>query len=339
LPAIDPNIPSYSETLASMLKQRLIGQDHAVDAIVPYVETFEAGLAPENRPAGVFLLLGPTGTGKTHTPEALAEVLHGDRSKVLRIDCGEFQLEHEIAKIMASPPGYLGHRETKPLITQEVINFKASASCPLSIVVFDEIEKSGRSFANLLLGILDKATMNTGDNKTVDFRYTIIFLTSNLGANDIQKATGKPWGFEAAIPADRSNSTDEQIRRVAKKAMKKRFAPEFCNRIDEIVVYKPFSKSNYRALLQRILEEKTRFLDARLGIRSFRVSVTPAAMDALLDEGVSAEYGARELRRTVERRLMRPLAACVAQQRIPPCSEVYLQHREGEFRLMKSRSN
>lgn len=133
-----------SSGVAAMLAARVVGQTSALDAIVPYVQMYQAGLSPESRPAGVFLLLGPTGTGKTHTVEALAEVLHGSEKCLLRIDCGEFQLEHEVAKLIGAPPGYLGHRETQPLLTHQKLNMATSEECSLSLVLFDEIEKLRR---------------------------------------------------------------------------------------------------------------------------------------------------------------------------------------------------
>jgi ATP-dependent Clp protease ATP-binding subunit ClpA len=153
--------------LLAQLTARVVGQAHAMEQIVPYVQMHQAGLAPEGRPAGVFLLLGPTGTGKTRTVEALAEVLHGSEKNVLRIDCGEFQMEHEVAKLVGAPPGYLGHRETTPMLTQSKLSAAASERCDLSLVLFDEIEKAAPSMTRLLLGVLDKAALRLGDNTTV----------------------------------------------------------------------------------------------------------------------------------------------------------------------------
>ena len=142
-----------------MLMEKVVGQEASMNAIVPYVQMFQAGLAPEGRPVGVFLLLGPTGTGKTHTVESLAEALHGSAKSMVKIDCGEFQMEHEVAKLIGAPPGYLGHRETHPLLTQTKLNAATSESSNLSIVLFDEIEKAAPSMTRLLLGVLDRATL------------------------------------------------------------------------------------------------------------------------------------------------------------------------------------
>jgi len=155
--SIDSRTIDSRNDIAKALSRKLVGQPAAIEAIVPFVEMHRAMLSPDGRPAGVFLLLGPTGTGKTKTVEALAEVLHGSPKKLLRIDCGEFQMEHEVAKLIGAPPGYLGHRETQPVLTQQRLNATSSESCDLSIVLFDEIEKAAPSMTRLLLGILIKA--------------------------------------------------------------------------------------------------------------------------------------------------------------------------------------
>src|SRR6185437_1362574 len=178
---------------------KVVGQPNVINVIVPYIDMFQAGLAPEGRPAGVFLLLGPTGTGKTRTVEALAEALHGSPRKVLKIDCGEFQMEHEVAKLIGAPPGYLGHRETQPLLSQQKVNAAASEYSDLTILLFDEIEKAAPSMTRLLLGILDKAVLRLGDNNTVNFENTLIFMTSNLGGKSIQRATKPDFGFESMV--------------------------------------------------------------------------------------------------------------------------------------------
>src|SRR5712671_1195771 len=152
------------QDLTTVLSQKVVGQPAATRVIVPYIQMFQAGLAPEGRPVGVFLLLGPTGTGKTKTVEALADILHGSEKNLLKVDCGEFQMEHEVAKLIGAPPGYLGHRETQPMLTQQKLNSVTSEKSALSIVLFDEIEKAAPSMTRLLLGVLDKATLRLGDN-------------------------------------------------------------------------------------------------------------------------------------------------------------------------------
>src|ERR1700682_169551 len=185
-----------SSDIAIALAQKLVGQPVAIAAVVPYVLMYRAMLAPEGRPAGVFLLLGPTGTGKTKTVEVLAEVLHGSAKKVLKVDSGEFQMDHEVAKLIGAPPGYLGHRETQPWLTQQKLNAASSESCDLAMVLFDEVEKAAPSMTRLLLGILDKAALRLGDGTTVNFEKTLIFLTSNLGGRSMTKEFNPDFGFE-----------------------------------------------------------------------------------------------------------------------------------------------
>src|SRR5688572_6100114 len=163
--------------LVTLLSQKIVGQSAATKTIVPYVYMYQSGLAPADRPAGVFLLLGPTGTGKTRTVEAIAELLHGDQKKILKIDCGEFQMEHETAKLVGAPPGFLGHGETTPLLTQEHLTEVTSNKCDLALVLFDEIEKAAHSITKLLLGILDKGFLRLGDNTSVNFEKSFIFFT------------------------------------------------------------------------------------------------------------------------------------------------------------------
>src|SRR5882762_9725550 len=187
-----------AEDLASQLTQRVVGQPAVSDIVIPYIQMFQAGLAPEGRPVGVFLLLGPTGTGKTKTVEALAEILHGSEKNVLKVDCGEFQMEHEVAKLIGAPPGYLGHRETQPMLTQQKLNAVTSEKCTLSLVLFDEIEKAAPSMTRLLLGVLDKAVLRLGDNTAVNFEKSLVFLTSNLGAKEMMKEINPEFGFQSA---------------------------------------------------------------------------------------------------------------------------------------------
>ena len=195
------------EDLATQLTQKVVGQPAVADIIIPYIQMFQAGLAPEGRPVGVFLLLGPTGTGKTKTVEALAEVIHGSEKNLLKVDCGEFQMEHEVAKLIGAPPGYLGHRETQPILTQQKLNSVTSEKSALSIVLFDEIEKAAPSMTRLLLGVLDKATLRLGDNTAVSFEKSLVFLTSNLGAREMLKEINPDFGFQAGMKKERLDLT------------------------------------------------------------------------------------------------------------------------------------
>src|SRR5436190_14897983 len=224
--------------LVELLKQKVVGQAGALEFIIPSIQMYQAGLNPADRPAGIFLLLGPTGTGKTRTVEALAEILHGTSKHLLKIDCGEYQSDHEVAKLIGAPPGYIGHRESKPLLTQERLLGVVTPACDLALVLFDEIEKAAPALRALLLGILDRATMREGDNTIVNFEKTLIFLTSNLGAREMAKEVRPEIGF--ATPDSRSaGGTTGRLESIGLAAVRKRFSPEFVNRIDVVITYQP----------------------------------------------------------------------------------------------------
>jgi len=319
LPRSVPRRFDYVDDIASCLSRKLIGQPAAIEAIVPYVQMHRAMLAPEGRPAGVFLLLGPTGTGKTRTVEALAEVLHGSVKKILKVDCGEFQMEHEVAKLMGAPPGYLGHRETQPLLTQQKLSAAASESCDLSIVLFDEIEKAAPTMRRLLLGVLDKAMLRLGDNTLVNFEKSMIFLTSNLGAREMSRELQPEFGFESFVPR---RNQGEKLEKIARAALEKSFAPEFINRIDSIVTYHPLGAAAMAAILDQQLEDLQEHIGRRMGERAFRLEIPSAVRRFLMRKGTSNEYGARELKRTLQRLLIQPLASLVAAGEINPGSQV-----------------
>ncbi len=313
-----------AEDLTAVLSQKVVGQPAATKLIVPYIQMFQAGLAPEGRPVGVFLLLGPTGTGKTKTVEALAEILHGSEKNVLKIDCGEFQLEHEVAKLIGAPPGYLGHRETQPMLTQQKLNAVTSDKCNLSIVLFDEIEKAAPSMTRLLLGVLDRATLRLGDNSTVNFEKSIVFLTSNLGAREMMREINPNFGFQSAGVTERPELTSK-LESIALGAVRKRFSPEFVNRIDCIITYQPLDSESLSAILDHQITELQRHVNTRLGQRCFTIEVPFDSRQFLLRKGTSAEYGARELNRTIHRQLTQPLATLVATGQIEPGSRVRVE--------------
>ncbi|MBI1787037.1 MAG: AAA family ATPase [Acidobacteria bacterium] len=312
------------EDLATVLSRKIIGQPAATRVIIPYVQMFQAGLSPEGRPAGVFLLLGPTGTGKTRTVEALAEMLHGDEKMMVKVDCGEFQMEHEVAKLIGAPPGYLGHRETQPILTQTRLNSVTSEKCGLSIVLFDEIEKAAPSMTRLLLGVLDKAILRLGDNTSVSFERSLVFLTSNLGAREMQKEINPDFGFQAAAAGPRTD-LEPKLQHIGLAAVRRRFSPEFVNRIDCVVTYQPLSQASLEAILDQRIEALQEHINTRLGPRRFYLEVPEQARQWLLRLGTSSEYGARELNRTLHRRLVQPLAALVAGGRIEPGARVRVE--------------
>jgi ATP-dependent Clp protease ATP-binding subunit ClpA len=321
------------DSLGARLGDLLVGQPEAIETIVPYVQMHQAGLSPEGRPVGIVLLLGPTGTGKTRTVEALAEVLHGSAKNVLKVDCGEFQMEHEVAKLIGAPPGYLGHRETQPMLTQARINAVASEQCDISLLLFDEIEKAALSMNRLLLGILDKASLRLGDNTNVNFERALIFLTSNLGARAIQRASAPDFGFEAMLPV-RASEDSTRVQSIAMSAVRRKFSPEFVNRIDSVITYKPLTREACDVILDQLLGNFGRLIHTRLGYRAFRLQCTVAGRKLLLDNGTSLEYGARELKRTVQRNFIQPVAALVSQGEIPPGCTVILDAKGSEFCIL-----
>lgn len=307
--------------LVTLLSQKIVGQSAATKAIVPYVYMYQSGLAPADRPAGVFLLLGPTGTGKTKTVEAIAELLHGNEKKILKIDCGEFQMEHETAKLVGAPPGYLGHRETTPMLTQQQLTDVTSQECDLALVLFDEIEKAAHSITKLLLGILDKGILRLGDNTTVNFEKSLIFFTSNLGAREMMKEINPIIGFQSAS-AKSEAELRTRLESIALGAVRRRFSPEFVNRIDAVVTYNPLDAEATEIILDLTLRALQDHVNLRLGDRYFSIDVTPEAKHFLLLKGISSEYGARELKRTIHRELTQPLATMVTRGEILPGAQV-----------------
>ena len=304
-----------SREFEGRLREKIVGQDEAVQAVVDLYRVFCAGLQARGRPVGNLLFLGPTGTGKTRIVEVAAEVLFGDPRAVIKVDCAEFQHSHEIAKLVGSPPGYLGHRETHPLITQEALEQYHTEKLRISFLLFDEIEKASDALWRLLLAILDKATLMLGDNRRVDLSQAMIFITSNLGASKITELMTGGMGFAAAVGPDAKPRLDEKVERMASEAARRRFAPEFMNRIDKMVVFHPLRREQ----LERILEIELTMIQQRLletprGHFVFRA--TQAAKDFLLREGTDLKYGARHLKRAIERHLVYPLASLLATDQV-----------------------
>jgi ATP-dependent Clp protease ATP-binding subunit ClpA len=306
-----------SKDFEERLRGKIVGQHEAVQTVVDLYQVFCAGLNSPGRPVGNLLFLGPTGAGKTRVVEATAEVLFGDPRAVIKVDCAEYQHSHEIAKLIGSPPGYLGHRETHPLITQEGLDQYHTEKLKISFLLFDEIEKASDALWQLLLGILDKATLTLGDNRRVDLSQTMIFMTSNLGGGEITELMTGGLGFAPTVQPESKPKLDEKVERTASEAAKRKFAPEFMNRIDKVVVFHPLRSEQLEQILeielgmvqQRVLETaKGRFL--------FRV--TRAAREFLLKEGTDLKYGARHLKRAIERHAVYPLAILVATEQVRP---------------------
>ena len=324
---------SHPDTdLISLLARRVVGQSGATNAIVPYVYMYQSGLAPAGRPAGVFLLLGPTGTGKTKTVEAIADLLHGSEKLLVKIDCGEFQLDHETAKLIGAPPGYLGHRETVPMLTQQALKDATSLTSDLALVLFDEIEKASPSLTKLLLGILDRGTLRLGDNAEVNFERSLIFFTSNLGAREMMKEINPEIGFHPNLPRLRPE-LPLKLENIALGAVRKRFSPEFVNRIDAIVTYQPLDQESLEAILDHDIRSLQTHVNTRLGDRCFQIDVSPESRQFLLRKGISQEYGARELKRTMHRELTQPLATMVARGDIAPGAMVRISLADSHEKL------
>jgi ATP-dependent Clp protease ATP-binding subunit ClpB len=292
------------------LRERVVGQDQAVQALVDLYQMFCAGLQSPSRPIGNLLFLGPTGSGKTRIVEAAAEILFGDSRAVVKVDCAEFQHSHEIAKLIGSPPGYLGHRETHPLITQEALAASHRDHMKLSFLLFDEIEKASDALWQLLLGMLDKATLTLGDNRRVDLSQTMIFLTSNLGGGQIADLVQGGMGF--IQPNDKpTTGLHEKVERTAVEAARRKFSPEFMNRLDRIVVFQPLEREELDEVLEIELSNvQKRVLDA--ATRPFLFRITEEGRAFLLQEGTDQRYGARHLKRAIERYVVHPIARLLA---------------------------
>ncbi len=311
-----------AESLETGLRRRIVGQDEAIQQIVNIYQMQLTGMNAPGRPVGNFLFLGPTGSGKTRTVEALAETLLGTPRAVVKIDCAEFQHSHEIAKLIGSPPGYLGHRETHPLLSQEVLNQYHTDKLRLSFVLFDEIEKASDALWNLLLGILDKATLTLGDNRRVDFSRAMIFMTSNLGAQEMSSILNPRLGFAFSDLAQErpTDAGDEKLNaklaRSGMEAARKKFTPEFMNRLDKVVVFRPLGETE----LRRILDIELNLVQQRIfdssGQNAFVFSLTELAKQHLLDEGTDMKYGARHLKRAIEKKLIQPLSNLIATEQV-----------------------
>jgi len=295
----------------STLRRKIVGQDGAVEKVVEIYQMFLAGLNPPGRPVGNLLFLGPTGSGKTRVVEAMSEALFGDARACIKIDCAEFQHSHEIAKLIGSPPGYLGHRETHPLLTQEALNQWHTDKLKLSILLFDEIEKASDSLWQLLLGILDKATLTLGDNRRVDLSQCIIVMTSNLGASEMGNLVDGGLGF-AQKPKLVDSSLDDKIDRTAVEAARRKFSPEFMNRIDKAVVFKTLRPEHLEQILEIELGMVQQRILAAAAANQFVFNCTAKVKSYLLHEGTDPKYGARHLKRAIERHLVFPLANLVA---------------------------
>jgi ATP-dependent Clp protease ATP-binding subunit ClpB len=328
-----------AEDLERQLHHLIVGQEEAIHQIVRAYQTHMAGLSPVGRPIANFLFLGPTGSGKTRIVEATAESLLKNSRAVIKIDCAEFQHSHEIAKLIGSPPGYLGHRETHALLSQEALNQHYTDTTKLSFVLFDEIEKASDALWNLLLGILDKGTLTLGDNRKVDFSAAMVFLTSNLGAAEMSSLVTPRLGFHAPSFNDPScNVTlSARISRTGVEAARRKFTPEFINRLDNIVVFKSLGREELRRIVDIELEMVQQRIQTAAASKPFLVNVTDSAKEFLLMEGTDLRYGARHLKRAIERLLVQPLSNLMASGQIHRGDCIRVSHEAGSAAFLFGR--
>jgi ATP-dependent Clp protease ATP-binding subunit ClpB len=333
---LDPSVRS-DESLAfrRALRAKIVGQEEGVQALVDLYQVFRAGLNSPGRPIGNLLFLGPTGSGKTRIVEAAAEILFGDARAVIKVDCAEFQHSHEIAKLIGSPPGYLGHRETHPLITQEALAACHTDKLKLTFLLFDEIEKASDSLWQLLLGMLDKATLTLGDNRRVDLSQTVIFMTSNLGGGEIAELVEGGMGF--VQPKDKPDvGLNHKVKRTAVEAARRKFSPEFMNRLDKVIAFHPL----HRNQLEQILDIELSMIQQRVSNAAkgqFVFSVAPTAREFLLKEGTDQRYGARHLKRAVERHVVYPLANLLATDQVRSGDLIRIHREPQQDRLTFAR--
>ena len=297
------------------LRNRVVGQDAAIEAVTEIYQMFLVGMTPPDRPIGNLLFLGPTGSGKTYLVEVVAEALFGNRHAFIKVDCAEFQEHHEIAKLIGSPPGYIGHLQTQPLLNQESIDHFHTENLKLTLLLFDEIEKAAEALWQLLLGILDKGTLTLGDNSHVDLSHCVIFLTSNLGASQMSDLVQGGMGF-APHDAIADKDLDAKIERTATEAARKKFSPEFLNRLDKVVVFRTLRPEQLEQVLDlELAKVQKRIMDA-IGQSHFTFRCLPEVKRCLLKEGTDPKYGARHLKRVIERRIVYALANLVATRQI-----------------------
>jgi len=331
-----------SKLLQQQFSNKIVGQEKAVQVLIDIFEAHQSGFSDPSKPAGIALFLGPTGCGKTFVCETLAEALLGNKKACIRIDCAEFQHDHEIAKLVGSPHGYLGFRECHPMLEQERLDKYHTEEMKLSILLIDEVEKASDSLWKLLLGILDSASLTLGDNRTVDFSKTIIVLTSNLGAREM---ANRGIGF-----AELSDEKDQaRLEQIALSAAKSKFSPEFLNRIQHIVTFTALTKEQTDQVLDFELRDlayrlwvlgtpcsivlasdlTTTSLKVRPPVPRFEFFVSPSARRFLLKEGFDKAYGARPIKRTIEKYIQKPLAKLVLSEQINKDDKIIIDYKDG----------
>jgi len=337
---LDPEMRSSEVTdFERRLLAKIVGQDRAVSRIVNMYQIYRAGMATPGRPIGNLLFLGPTGSGKTRVVEASAEILFGSPRAFIKIDCAEFQHSHEIAKLIGSPPGYLGHRETPPLLTQEAIDQHQTDSTKMTFVLFDEIEKANDALWQLLLGILDKGTLTLGDNRKVDMSHCVLFMTSNLGAVEMSEMMHGGIGFTSAVKQDDASMAvlDSKLYHTALEVAKRKFSPEFMNRLDKVVVFRTLTETNLRQILDIELNEIQNRIISSQAEKQFIFRCTVESKEFLLRDGTDLKYGARHLKRSIERHLVYPLSNLIATGQVRQGDVIKIDFSAGSEKLVFSR--
>jgi ATP-dependent Clp protease ATP-binding subunit ClpB len=297
-----------------------VGQDEAIMAVANAMRRARAGLQDPNRPLGSFIFLGPTGVGKTELARALAEFLFDDDQAMIRIDMSEYQEKHTVSRLIGAPPGYVGYEEAGQLT-------EAVRRRPYSVVLFDEVEKAHPEVLNVMLQLLDDGRLTDGKGRTVDFKNTVVIMTSNIGSHFIAETA-------ARLTLDPSHATtlDEGVKRQVMDALRAHFRPEFLNRVDEIIIFHALSPQQMR----KIIDIQLRGLMKRLEDRKIHVELTDRAKDLLIAEGYDPIYGARPLKRVIQRRVLDPLAMRVLQGEFREGSRVRIDAPQGELQFTRA---
>jgi ATP-dependent Clp protease ATP-binding subunit ClpC len=299
------------------LLSKVIGQDSAIDKIVHAIQRSRVGLSDPKRPIGTFMFLGPTGVGKTYLAKQLAQFMFGSEDSLIRVDMSEFMEKHTVSRLVGAPPGYVGYEEGGQL-TDKV------RRKPYSIILLDEIEKANPDVFNILLQIMDEGRLTDNFGRTVDFKNTIIIMTSNCGSRQI-KDFGNGIGF--SINQDAANQ--ELSRSLIQKALNKQFAPEFLNRLDEIITFDQLDAEAIR----KVIEIELRGFLKRTSTIGYEVSITDAAKDFLAQKGYDKQFGARPLRRAIQNHIEDPMSELIIEGTIGQGSNVTIDHKQGDEKL------
>ena len=308
------------ELLDEALQRRVVGQGEAVKVVSDAIRRSRAGLSDPNRPNGSFLFLGPTGVGKTELCKALAEFLFDTEDAMVRIDMSEFMEKHSVARLIGAPPGYVGYEEGGYLT-------EAVRRRPYSVILMDEVEKAHPDVFNVLLQVLDDGRLTDGQGRTVDFRNTVVVMTSNLGSDLIQTLVGDAQGLASAAGGRMPGAEEQyiQMKAAVMEVVGQHFRPEFINRVDEAVVFHPLGREQIRA----ITEIQIGYLHKRLAERDMGLEVSRGALDRLGEAGFDPVYGARPLKRAIQAQLENPLSQQILSGEFGPGDVVYVDTSDG----------